>query len=74
MKIIKALHLTQLDKKLIKLSIENGLKDAHTKRKRLHIICSDSEGNVKANLFSFAVGIGLGAKSYWQKEEIIFKP
>jgi len=54
-------------------SQKNGLKDVHTKKKRLNIICSDAEGIVKANLFSFAPGIGIDAKSYWQKQEIIFK-
>ncbi len=73
MKIIKALHLTSLDKKLINSSIANGLKDVFTKQKKLHIICEDGEGNIKANLLSFAPGIGIGAKSYWQKQEIIFK-
>ena len=73
MKVIKCIHLTAIDKKLIKASIENGLKDVQTKKKRLNIICSDAEGIVKANLFSFAPGIGIGAKSYWQKQEIIFK-
>lgn len=74
MKIIKSFHLTGLDKKLIASSIENGITDVHTKKKRLNIVCIDSEGTVKANLFSFAPGIGIGAKSYWQKQEIIFKP
>ncbi len=74
MQIIKAIHLTALDKKLIKSSIENNLQDVFTKKKRLNIICKDGAGNVKANLLSFAPGIGIGSKSYWQKQEVIFKP
>jgi len=74
MKIIKSLHLTALDKKLIKSSIENNLQDVFTKKKRLNIICQDAAGNVKADLLSFAPGIGIGSKSYWQKQEVIFKP
>jgi len=74
MQIIKAIHLTALDKKLIKSSIENNLQDVFTKKKRLNVICQDATGNVKANLLSFAPGIGIGSKSYWQKQEVIFKP
>lgn len=74
MQIIKATHLTTLDKKLIKSSIENNLQDVFTKKKRLNIISQDAAGNVKANLLSFAPGIGIGSKSYWQKQEVIFKP
>jgi hypothetical protein len=74
MKILKPNYLTVLDKKLIKTSAQNNFVDVSTKKKRLNIICSDDNGVYKANLYSFAVGIGIGAKSYWQKQEIIFKP
>lgn len=66
-------HLTALDKKLIKTSIENNLQDVQTKRKRLNIICKDNEGNVKAHLYSFEKGIGIDAKSRWKQTEITFK-
>ena len=72
-KIIKSKHLTSLEKKLISVSIENNLQDVQTRQKRLNIICQDAEGNVKANLYSYEVGIGIGAKKYWKQSEIIFK-
>ncbi len=72
-KIIKSKHLTALEKKLISTSIENNLQDVQTKQKRLNIICKDNEGNIKANLYSYDIGIGIGAKKYWKQSEIIFK-
>lgn len=74
MKQITNIHLTTLDKKLIKASIENGLKDVQTKKKRLHIICTNNEGEVKANLYSFEVGMGIGSKSRWVCREVVFSP
>ena len=72
-KIVKSHHLTALEKKLISTSIENDLQDVQTKRKKLNIICEDAEGNIKANLYSYEEGIGIGAKKYWKQSEIIFK-
>lgn len=72
MKIIKAHHLTALEKKMIRTSLENNLQDITTKNKRLNIICSDPNGNIKANLYSFEVGIGIGAKKRWVNREIEF--
>ena len=72
-KIVKSHHLTALEKKLISTSIENDLQDVQTKQKRLAIICKDNEGNIKANLYSYEIGIGIGAKKYWKQTEIIFK-
>ena len=72
-KIVKSHHLTALEKKLISTSIENDLQDVQTKQKRLVIICKDNEGNIKANLYSYEEGIGIGAKKYWKQTEIIFK-
>lgn len=72
-KVIKALHLTALDKKLINTSIANDLKDVSTKEKRLNIICTDAEGIVKADLYSFALGIGIDSKKEWRKIEIQFQ-
>ena len=69
-KIVKSHHLTALEKKLISTSIENNLQDVQTKQKRLVIICEDNEGNVKANLYSYEIGIG--AKKSWKQSEIIF--
>ena len=74
MKLITNIHLTTLEKKLIKTSIDNGLQDVQTKKKRLHIISTDNEGNVKANLYSFEVGIGIGSKSRWVCREVVFSP
>ena len=70
-KIVKSHHLTALEKKLISTSIENNLQDVQTKQKRLNVICEDAEGNIKANLYSYEIGIG--AKKYWKQSEIIFK-
>ena len=72
-KIVKSHHLTALEKKLISTSIENNLQDVQTKQKRLNVICEDAEGNIKANLYSYEIGIGIGAKKYWKQSEIIFK-
>ena len=72
-KIVKSHHLTALEKKLISTSIENNFQDVHTKQKRLNIIAEDNEGNIKANLYSYEIGIGIGAKKYWKQSEIIFK-
>ena len=72
-KIVKSHHLTALEKKLISVSIDNNLQDVHTKQKKLSIISKDAEGNIKANLYSYEVGIGIGAKKYWKQTEIIFK-
>ena len=44
-----------------------------TKQKCLNIIAEDNEGNIKANLYSYEEGIGIGAKKYWKQTEIIFK-
>ena len=72
MKILKATHLTAHDRKLIKASLDNNLQDVSTPKKRLNIICQNAEGTVKANLWTFAVGIGIGSKSQWRKKEIQF--
>ena len=72
-KIVKSHHLTALEKKLISTSINNNLQDVQTKQKRLSIICEDAEGNIKANLYSYEEGIGIGAKKHWKQSEIIFK-
>ena len=72
-KIVKSHHLTALEKKLISTSIENNLQDVQTKHKTLNIISEDVEGNIKANLYSYEEGIGIGAKKYWKQSEIIFK-
>ena len=72
-KIVKSHHLTALEKKLITTSIDNNLQDVQTKQKRLNVICEDAEGNIKANLYSYEIGIGIGAKKYWKQSEIIFK-
>ena len=72
-KIVKSHHLTALEKKLISTSINNNLQDVETKQKRLSIICEDAEGNIKANLYSYEEGIGIGAKKSWKQSEIIFK-
>ena len=72
-KIVKSHHLTALEKKLISTSIENYLQDVQTKQKILNIIAEDNEGNIKANLYSYEEGIGIGAKKYWKQSEIIFK-
>mgnify|MGYP003610368800 CR=1 FL=1 len=72
-KIIKSKHLTALEKKLISVSIENNLQDVQTKQKRLNVICEDAEGNIKANLYSYEVGIEKKKKKYWKQSEIIFK-
>ena len=72
-KIVKSHHLTALEKKLISTSVENDLQDVQTKQKRLNIICEDAEGNIKANLYSYEIGIGIGAKKSWKRSEIIFK-
>ena len=72
-KIVKSHHLTALEKKLISTSINNNLQDVQTKQKKLNIICSDHDGNIKANLYSYEEGIGIGAKKYWKQSEIIFK-
>lgn len=74
MRVIKAVHLTAHDRKLINTSIANNLQDVSSPKKRLNIICTDEQGNVKANLWSYEVGIGWGAKSRWVMSEIIFKP
>ena len=65
--------IEEAEKKLISTSIDNNLQDVQTKQKKLSIICEDSEGNIKANLYSYEVGIGIGAKKYWKQTEIIFK-
>ena len=72
-KIVKSHHLTALEKILISTSIENNLQDVQTKYKTLNIISEDKEGNIKANLYSYEIGIGIGAKKYWKQSEIIFK-
>ena len=72
-KIVKSHHLTALEKKLISTSVNNNLQDVQTKQKRLSIICEDAEGNIKANLYSYEEGIGIGAKKHWKQSEIIFK-
>ena len=48
---------------LIELSAEisNRIKDL------------DDKGNIKANLYSYEEGIGIGAKKHWKQSEIIFK-
>lgn len=72
MKIHKANHLTAHDRRLIRTSLNNNLQDVSTPKKRLNIICQNAEGTVKANLWTYAVGIGIGAKSEWTKQEIEF--
>lgn len=67
-------HLTTTDKQLIRSSIDNDLQDVQTKNKKLHIISTDDSGNVKAKLYSFEVGIGIGSKKQWCGREIVFKP
>ena len=69
-KIVKSHHLTALEKKLISKSINNNLQDVQTKQKRLNIICEDAEGNIKANLYSYEEGIGIGAKKHWKQSAI----
>jgi hypothetical protein len=72
-KIIKATHLTPLDRKLINTSIANNLQDVSTQQKRFNIICQDAEGIIKAYLYSFEVGIGINSRKEWRKREIQFK-
>lgn len=72
-KIIKSKHLTAHDKRLIIASINNNLQDVATPKKRLIIISQDAENNVKANLYSYQVGLGIGAKSSWHRQEIEFE-
>lgn len=57
-------HLTSVDRMLIKASIENGNQPVGTKQKKLQIV--EVNGNeVKAVLHSFEVGIGIGSKKSW---------
>lgn len=72
MKVITAIHLTAHDKKLINFSLVNNLQDVYTSKKRLKIISKSDDGIVKANLWSYEVGIGIGAKMEWRKKEIQF--
>lgn len=71
MKIIKSTHLTPLDRKLVKASIEAGIVDVFSKQKRLQIITTGSDGVIKACIYTYESGIGSPRK--WQMKQIEFK-
>lgn len=72
-KITSKIHLTKLDKDMVKFSVAEGVVPVSTARKRLTNIVKNSSEEYSAILWSYEDGIGLGAKKRWIEKPIEFK-
>ena len=68
---ITNIHLTNIDKKIIKTSIENNNQNAGTKFKKLQIV-SIENNIVNAILHSFEMGIGIDSNKSWHKRNLTY--